>query len=226
MKHNDDLRDKLITYLQDAYAMEHQIVDVLEGQVKDTKDYPMIQARIQQHLDETHMHEQRMKDRLDAYNEKPSSAKSLGTSLMGSLTGAVTGGRTDALSKAARDDYTTEHLEIAAYGLLIATAQLCGDNETIMAAQANLRDEVRMAQWLEQHLTDTVVYSFREDGIQVDDAQIPALRQAAMNALHQAKSDVGVMDAGLQGDTQSNTQPVMRRDVTDSDQGMTPPNAL
>lgn len=191
MRHNDNLRDKLITYLQDAHAMEHQIIQVLEGQVKDTEQYPQIQARIQQHLDETRMHEQRMAERLGAYSEKPSSVKSVGTNLIGSLIGAATGGRTDALSKAARDDYMTEHMEIAAYELLIATAQALGDMDTIRAAQANLADEVRMADWLEQHLPDTVVYSFREDGIALDDAQIPALRSVVAQSLRQARAGLG-----------------------------------
>jgi ferritin-like metal-binding protein YciE len=191
MKQNNDLRDKLVTYLQDAYAMEHEIVQVLEGQVKDTEKYPQVQAGIQRHLEETRTHEQRMADRLKAYNEKPSGVKSIGSNIIGSLIGAAAGGRTDKMSKIARDDYMTEHMEIAAYELLITTAELFGDNETIFAAQANLRDELRMANWLEQHLPDTVVYSFREDGISVDDSQIPALRRVALESLQQAKSGLG-----------------------------------
>jgi len=187
MRHNDNLRDKLITYLQDAHAMEHQITQALEAQVKDTAQYPQIQARIQQHLDETRQHEQRMAERLSVYGEKPSSVKSVGTNLIGSLIGAATGGRTDALSKSARDDYMTEHMEIAAYALLIATAQALGDTDTIRAAQANLADEIRMADWLEQHLPDTVVYSFREDGIALDESQIPVLQRVVEQSLRQAR---------------------------------------
>jgi ferritin-like metal-binding protein YciE len=191
MRQNDDLRDKLVTYLEDAYAMEHEIVEVLEKQVKETDKYPDIQARIQQHLEETRLHEQRMADRLKAYNEKPSGTKSITASLIGNLIGAAGAGRTDKLSKTARDDYMTEHMEIAAYELLIATAHLYGDNETIYAAQANLRDEVRIANWLEQHLPDTVVYSFQEDGIPVDVSQIPNVRRAAIESLRQAQSGIG-----------------------------------
>lgn len=195
MAQNDNLRDKLITYLQDAYAMEHQIVQMLEGQVKDTQKYPQIQARIQQHLDETHTHEQRMADRLGAYNEKPSATKSIGSNLMGSLVGAAAGGRTDALAKAARDDYTTEHMEIAAYGALICVAQAFGDSATIQAAQANLRDEVRMAHWLEQHIAEAVVYSFQEDGIALDKNQIPTIQGVVTQSMQQARSGLSGMSA-------------------------------
>lgn len=193
MAQNDNLRDKMITYLQDAYAMEHQIIQMLEGQVKDTQKYPQIQARIQQHLDETHTHEQRMADRLSAYNEKPSTTKSIGSNLMGSMVGAAAGGRTDALAKAARDDYMTEHLEIAAYGALISTAQAFGDTATIQAAQANLRDEVRMAHWLEQHIAEAVVYSFQEDGIAIDKSQIPSIQGVVTQSMQQARSGLSGM---------------------------------
>ncbi|HZC05635.1 MAG TPA: DUF892 family protein [Ktedonobacterales bacterium] len=204
-KKNDNLRDKLITYLQDAHAMEHQIVQVLEGQVKDTEKYPQIQARIQQHLDETHMHEQRMADRLASFNESPSTTKSVGTSLMGNLIGAAAGGRTDALSKAARDDYMTEHMEIAAYELLIATAQAFGDTETIQAAQANLRDEVRMADWLEQHLPETVIYSFQEDGIAIDKAAIPGIQSVVLQSLQQARAGLSGGRSSMAGSNMANT---------------------
>ncbi len=207
MKQNNDLRDKLVTYLQDAYAMEHEIAQVLEGQVKDTKKYPQIQSRIQQHLEETRMHEQRMADRLKAYGEKPSGVKSFGSNIIGSLIGAAAGGRTDALSKIGRDDYMTEHMEIAAYELLIVTAELAGDTETITAAQANLRDEARMASWLEKHLPDTVVYSFREDGINVDDSQIPALSRIALQSLQQSRSGLGY-EAGV-GGAQTGVNPAL-----------------
>ena len=196
MKSNSDLRDKLVTYLQDAHAMEHQIVQILEGQVKDTQKYPQIQSAIQRHLDETRQHEQRMADCLSAYSESPSSMKSVGSNLMGSMIGAAAGGRTDPLSKAARDDYMTEHMEIAAYELLITTAQLMGDTNTIQAAQANLRDEIRMAQWLEQNMPATVIYSFQEDGIAVDQSQLSSVQSVVMQSLQQARSGVGGMTSG------------------------------
>ncbi|MGZ3677157.1 MAG: DUF892 family protein, partial [Ktedonobacterales bacterium] len=60
MQSNDQLKDKLITYLQDAEAMERQIKEILEQQVKDAQPWPQIQQRIQQHFDATETHRQRM----------------------------------------------------------------------------------------------------------------------------------------------------------------------
>jgi ferritin-like metal-binding protein YciE len=191
MAQSDDLRAKLIDWLQDAYAMEHQIAQTLEGQVKDTERYPQIQARIQQHLDETHMHEQRMEDRLNAFETKPSGMQSVGAKVMGSLMGAAGGARSDPLVKMARDDYMVEHMEIAAYGALIAAAQAYGDVETIQAARANLRDEWTMASWLEHHLADAVLYQFQEDGINLDQSVTPTVQSAVMQSMRQTSSGSG-----------------------------------
>jgi hypothetical protein len=49
-------RHLLIAWLNDAHGMENALVQVLEHQVKDAKDYPQIQARIQQHLEQTRRH--------------------------------------------------------------------------------------------------------------------------------------------------------------------------
>ena len=196
MAQSDDLRAKLIDWLQDAYAMEHQIAQTLEGQVKDTERYPQIQARIQQHLDETHMHEQRMEDRLNAFETKPSGMQSVGAKVMGSLMGAAGGARSDPLVKMARDDYMVEHMEIAAYGALIAAAQAYGDTDTIQAARANLRDEWDMSSWLEHHLADAVLYQFQADGINLDASVAPTVQSAVMQSMRQTRDSGGATSAG------------------------------
>ena len=89
----------------------------------------------------------------------------------------------------------TEHMEIAAYGALIATARAFGDDATIQAAQANLRDEVRMAHWLEQHIAEAVVYSFQEDGIAIDKNQIPTIQGVVAQSLQQARSGLSGMSS-------------------------------
>lgn len=196
MAQSDDLRAKLIDWLQDAHAMEHQITQTLEGQVKDTERYPQIQSRIQQHLDETRVHEQRMADRLNAYQAKPSGMQSVGAKLIGGLMGAAGGARSDPLVKMARDDYVTEHMEIAAYGALIAAAQAYGDTETIQAARANLRDEWSMSSWLEEHLADAVLYQFQADGINLDASVAPTVQSAVMQSMRQTHSAGGSTSTG------------------------------
>jgi ferritin-like metal-binding protein YciE len=205
MHQDDNLRNKLISYIQDAYAMENHIVGILEKQVKATQRFPDIQAQIQQHLEATKQHRQRMEDRLGFYNTKPSAVKEAVTNVMGNVAGAVAGARTDSLAKDARDDYATEHLEIAAYELLIATAQAFGDRDTIQACEMNLRDEVVMAHWLESHMGRTALLSLREDGIAVDesalssaDLAVNSAQQTAQRAQHE-RPNVDVARQGAVG---------------------------
>jgi ferritin-like metal-binding protein YciE len=167
MHHDEALRDKLIGLLQDAYAMENQIAEVLEKQVKDTKQYPDVRARIQEHLNATTQHRARVEGRLRAHGKQPSTVKGLLSALFGNMQGALGGTRSHELMMNARDDYVLEHFEIAMYGILLSVAQLFGDEETVSVAEENLGDEVVMAQWLQHHVTQATYLSLEQERITV-----------------------------------------------------------
>ncbi len=190
MQQNDQLKGKLIAYLQDAESMERQIAETLEKQVDDTGKWPDVQRGIQNHLDATREHRQRMQACLKSYGESPSGVKSTLAGMMGNIVGMTAGTRTDALAKEARDDYMIEHVEIAAYELLIATAAAYGDRATVRACEANLRDEVAMAHWLEHQLPRTAFISFQQDGIQIPQAVASSAEQEALDCLHRASTAV------------------------------------
>lgn len=193
MAQNDKLKDKLVNYLQDAAAMEHEIADMLQKQIGETKQWPEIQQRIQEHLNATHTHHQRMVDRLKAYNEGTSGIKSAIAGLMGNVAPAVPGMAADTLSRAARNDYAVEHFEIAAYELLITTAAAYGDNATVQACELNLRDEVDMAHWLERSLPRTAILSYQQDGIQIPQSDARTAEQTALQAVQRSRSANGGM---------------------------------
>jgi ferritin-like metal-binding protein YciE len=167
MPDEEKLQDKLVTYIEDAYAMEHQIMEALQKQVNLTKDFPNVQARIREHLAATEQHQQRMESRLKAYNKTPSGLKSAISNLMGNTMGMMAGTRTDPLAMTARDDYVIEHMEIASYAFLITLARVAGDEETVRACELNLRDEIEMQSWLAQHLPEAALLSLQQDGITI-----------------------------------------------------------
>ena len=188
---NDDLRDKLVTYIQDAYALENQIVEVLEKHEREAQGYPDIQAMVHQHLEETKQHRQRMEECLQAYDEKPSAMKGAATNLMGNLLGAVSGGRTDTIAKNTRDEYVMEHMEIAAYGLLMATAQAYSDTRTMQACALNLRDEIHMAALLEPQFPRVALLALQQDNIDVSQTtfqQAQSSWQQTLDQIHQQLS--------------------------------------
>ncbi len=191
----NELRDKLIAYMEDAYAMEHQIEEQLEHQVKETQRFPDIQARIQEHLDATKQHQERMAQCLSTYSRQPSAVKGALTGMMGNVAGALSAARLDPLAKTARDDYMIEHMEIAAYELLIATAQALGDSETVRACELNLADEVRMANWLEQNLGKTAILALQQDGLPIDQQTMLEASDASVRALHMAQTGMTPPDA-------------------------------
>src|SRR5215211_3161377 len=136
-----DRNEVLIGWLNDAYAMEQSISQVLENHAKDAKDQPQIQARIQQHLDETRRHAELVKGCIERLGGSTSAVKSGMATVMGKVQGMSTGMARDELIKNALNDYGTEYFEMACYKALIAAAQEVGDQETITICQQIIRDE-------------------------------------------------------------------------------------
>lgn len=195
----EELFKKLIVYLQDMYSLENQIVEILQRHAHEAAQFPQIQAKLNEHLEQTKTHRGRMEARLKAHDKSPSTLKGAMSAMLGSMTGAFGATRPDVVGRNMRDDYTTEHLEIASYCELIATAQLYGDMDTVRAAEENLVDEIATARWMEQHFAEAAILSFRDDGIQIPDGAVPHAQQAIDQALSSAAHGVGL------GDVESST---------------------
>ena len=125
---NSVIMQKLVPFIQDAYALENQIVSTLEAHAEEARAFPAVQAKILEHLEQTRQHRERMAGRLEAYGQHPSAVKDALSGVLGNMLGAVSALRPDTLARNARDEYVTEHLEIAGYTLLITTARALGDS--------------------------------------------------------------------------------------------------
>lgn len=174
---NEQLRDKLVSYIQDMYALEDELVQVLTQHAQEAADFPAVQQHIQQHLEETQQHRQRMKDALATYGKTPNGVKSALGNIMGKLQGAFSGAKADKLAMNSRDEYVAENFEIASYAMLIATAQAYGDTQTVQASMTNLQDEVKTAKWLEAHTAEVALTSLVQDGIAIPFDQIGQIQQ-------------------------------------------------
>lgn len=152
MAHNE----LFVAWLNDAHAMEKSIVEALERQVDLAKDHPMVQQGIQQHLEATKRHAEIVEGCLDSLGEKPSGMKDTMASLGGKVQGMMPGGAKDDLLKAAMQDYSTEHMEIASYQALILAANELGHSEIATKLQGVLEDEQAMARWLEESMPTLV----------------------------------------------------------------------
>lgn len=156
-----DQKDMLIAWLNDAYAMENALVKTLDNHANDAKDHPQIQAKIQEHLDQTRGHADLVKSCINRLGGSTSALKSGMATVTGMMQNLPSGGAEDELVKNAISDYAAENFEIASYNALIVAAQDYGDMETVQVCQRILRDEQDMAQWLNQNLPVVVLEIFR-----------------------------------------------------------------
>jgi ferritin-like metal-binding protein YciE len=161
---SEELKERLVKHIDEAYAMEQNVQRMLDGMIQTTDD-PAIKEELRHHKLETARHADRMQQRLQAHGASPSMIKEAG-GIAGALMKSVLDlARGDKAGRNARDGYATEHLEIASYQLLERIAQQAGDEETAEAARENRKDEEAMAKKLDAHWDKFAELSLKEEGV-------------------------------------------------------------
>jgi ferritin-like metal-binding protein YciE len=144
--------ERLVQWMRDAHAMEEQAERIRQAESRRIENYPELKARIDRHLEETRRQAERLKARLDQLDGGTSWTKDAMANLIGIAQGLSGVFACDEVMKASLANYTFEHMEIASYKMLIATAEEAGDMQSKRVCEENLREEEDMASWLEQHL--------------------------------------------------------------------------
>lgn len=148
-----DSRETLMSWLNDAYAMEKGLVQVLENHANDVKNHnPEAYRKIVEHLEKTKLHADRVEQCVARLGGDTSSFKSAMGQISGFFQGRSTGAAPDELVKNALADYASEHFEIACYRALIVGARSLGLPEIAQVCEEILRDEEDMARWLESQI--------------------------------------------------------------------------
>jgi len=172
-------QDQMISWLNDAYAMEQSVEQVLQNHVKDAKNHPQLQAKLQEHLQQTKHHADLVKGCIQRLNGSTSSLKSGLAQVMGTIQGVATGMFQDELVKNGIQDYATENFEIATYTALIAAARDLGDTDTARVCEEIRQDEEGMARWLLEHLPTIVTETMqRQQGAPASEANVQPGMQA------------------------------------------------
>jgi ferritin-like metal-binding protein YciE len=156
-------REMFMAWMKDAYAMEVNLIEVLERRVDDARGHPEIQTKIMQHLEETRRHADMIKTRIEALGDETSSIKSGMSKLAGMFQGMGTKPAHDTLIKNSLADYAAEHFEIASYKALVAGAKEMGDKETADICGQIIKDEESMAKFLEKNLPTTVQETIQKE---------------------------------------------------------------
>ena len=162
----DQLKAQLLKHIDEAHAMEQNVLRMLDGMISTTDD-PEILDALEHHKVQTQNHADRMAERLEAHGAEPSTVKQIGGVLGALAKLPLDLVRGEKSSRNAREGYATEHLEIASYELLRRIAQKAGDEETAQAAQEIIAQERAMAALLEQNWDRFAELSLIEEGITV-----------------------------------------------------------
>lgn len=156
-------REQLISWLNDAYSMEQGLIPVLENHAQQAeREIPQIAERFRQHANETRRHAERLEQCIRELGSSPSTLKSTLSSVVGSLQGVSTGMFSDAEIKNALSDYSSEQFEVASYKALVAAARDMGEQNVVQACEENMREDERMAQWLDQQIPTVVTHALHK----------------------------------------------------------------
>jgi ferritin-like metal-binding protein YciE len=158
------IEQQLVKHIDEAYAMEQNVLRMLDGMI-DTTDDAEIKRELEQHRRETEQHAERLEQRLTAYQQSPSAVREAAGMLGGLMKSVVDMVRQEKAGRNARDGFATEHLEIASYQLLERYARRAGDEETADVARQNRADEERMAQKIAANWDKFAELSFMEEGV-------------------------------------------------------------
>ncbi|WP_159567709.1 ferritin-like domain-containing protein [Budvicia diplopodorum] len=143
-----NLHNHFIDWLRNAHAMEEQAETLLEGMKTRVKEYPQLQSRIIQHIQETKQQQAQLKTCIERLDSSTSTLKDLAGKAI--ATGQVMSGvfMEDEIVKGTIGAYVFENMEIASYITLIAAAELLGDSQTKHVLEGILLQEQEMSDWL------------------------------------------------------------------------------
>lgn len=163
MTHHE-LNDQLTKHIDEAIAMEQDVLRMLDAMIKTTEDEE-IKEELREHKLQTERQSDRLRQRLEAHGAEPSTVRQAGGILGALMKGVVDVARTEKAGRNARDGYATEHMEIASYQLLERIAQRAGDEQTAEVARQNRAEEEDMARKLEKRWDRFAELSLEEQGI-------------------------------------------------------------
>jgi ferritin-like metal-binding protein YciE len=156
--------ERLMEWLRDAHAMEEQAVTMLDALAGRIEHYPDVRAKIEEHLAVTREQSRRLESCIAARGGDTSTIKDLAgkvTAMGQGISGMFVA---DEIVKGAMALYTFEHMEIAAYRVLVAAAEQVGDTATAAVLQGILDEEIEAAEAVGAMLPDiTARYLSREE---------------------------------------------------------------
>jgi ferritin-like metal-binding protein YciE len=150
------VQDIYITGLRNAHALENQAVQILSRQVERLENYPKLEAMMRQHIEESRTQAARIEQILERHGTSHSALKDMVTGFMGNMAALAHAPMQDEILKNTFSNFAFEHFEIASYKALLEMADAAGDGQAPQLLRMSLDEEVRMAQFIQDNLSETV----------------------------------------------------------------------
>jgi ferritin-like metal-binding protein YciE len=151
----DAARDTYVAGLRNQHAVEEQAISLLQRQVERLENYPEMEARMRQHIEESQQQARRLETLLGEFGSERSGLKDTMMSMVGNMAAITHAAASDEVMKNTFANYAFEHFEIASYKSLLELADLTGHASAVTALRQSLAEEEDMAQWIDAHLTGT-----------------------------------------------------------------------
>jgi ferritin-like metal-binding protein YciE len=154
--------ERLLAWLNDAYALEKAQIPVLENHANDARDlFPDVRRRDLEHLEQTKRHAKLVKECIAHLGAKPSKVKSAMGRIGGAMNAMTTEPFDDEVVRNFLQDYAAENLEIISYEAIIAAAEEAGHPKIVRICEEILEEEEEMVEWLRDNLPRVVRTTLR-----------------------------------------------------------------
>lgn len=161
-----DHRETVLSWLNDAYAMERSAEKHLEQQLQalagaDASDYPApIYDKLRSRLEETRQQQRDIQRLIEDKGGDVSRLRNASAWLGGMFSGRVGSLHDDGAVKALAGNYALACSEVQAYLILEAAGEELDDEDIRRLARNHLKQEQDMASWMEDILPELVGWYF------------------------------------------------------------------
>lgn len=148
--------ERLLAWLNDAYALEKAQIPILENHADDAEGQPHVRAKDLEHLELTKQHVKMVRKCIRLLGRKPSKAKDAIGRISGAMNSFSTEPFDDEIVRNFIADFASENLEIASYQAIIVAAHDAGHDKIARICEEILEDEEEMVEWLRANLPRAV----------------------------------------------------------------------
>lgn len=165
---SDQNKKTIADYVGDMVALQDHIEEALDHQLEMTKGSGTANAAVQQFHDMV----KRQRDELKAHQQQVGTTPGnpiidVGATMLGKAAGLIDRVRTEAISKALRDDYTAFNHAAIGYTMLHLTALALGDQQTARLAARHLEGYAGAIQRINHLIGEVVMEELRKDDHQI-----------------------------------------------------------